>query len=327
MSTFPVVMDVDTGIDDAMALMYAVRNPHMDVRAVSTVAGNVSLKQVVETTWKILDLMGASDIPVAAGAVAPLNSPARDASYVHGADGLGGVELPAPSRGPVAEHAVELMRRTIMESEQKVTLIACAPQTNLALLLRMHPEVTENLERIVFMGGSASVGNATPVAEFNIWHDPEAADIVVKSGVPLVMYGLDVFNHVAIPDDVVAGLKASDHPVARALGGIAGFTYGDDEDEPQAYSLIGDAGAVVAAVHPEMFVSSEHRIEISLADEVTRGQTVVDQRVQVGEDRLHGKKIDEIPVAEVVFSAKDEMEVIREFLDVVLEGEFKELYS
>ncbi|GMA91488.1 nucleoside hydrolase [Homoserinibacter gongjuensis] len=228
----PVILDVDTGVDDALALLFAAAHPELDLIGVSCVAGNAPLLQVVENTLRVLALAGATDVPVAAGAHRPLIESPRDASHVHGADGLAGVELPPAVRTAESDGAVAFLRRRILASPEPVTLVALAPQTNLALLLRTHPEVTANIGRIVFMGGSASVGNATALAEFNVWHDPEAASIVLGSGVPLFMYGLDVFNHVSVarrrprrsrhPTTCcrrwwgACWITASRHPMARA---------------------------------------------------------------------------------------------------------------
>ncbi len=288
MHTIPVILDVDTGVDDALAILFAVKHPGIDVRAITCVAGNASLEQVVVNTLKILDAAEAPLIPVAAGAVRPLIEPARSASHVHGADGLGGLQLPATTRVAETVSAVELMRRTIMGSEQPITIVALAPQTNLALLLRTHPEVTTKLERIVFMGGSASVGNATAVAEFNVWHDPEAAAIVIDAGVPTFMYGLDVFNQVSVEQTDAAALAAGDNPIGQIVGALLGNRIVMSEDETAEYTgLIGDAGAVCALVEPESLRIEKRPVRVELAG-YGRGQTLVDMRQFPGEDIVHG---------------------------------------
>ncbi|MBH0098803.1 nucleoside hydrolase [Salinibacterium sp. NSLL150] len=277
-----MILDVDTGIDDALALLLAVRHPGVNLRAVTCVAGNASLEQVVRNTLTVLDAAGAGDIPVAAGAHRPLLSEAHSAAHVHGADGLGDLGLPESPRTVVPLHAVELLRREILASPTPVTLVPLAPMTNIALLVRLYPEVLDNVERIVFMGGSASVGNATAVAEFNTWHDPEAAEIVLTSGAPITMYGLDVFYAVTIPPEDIVRLAASSEPGTQLAGRllqhlvtvkgsevrVAGDGHGD----------IGDAGAVCAAIDPEGLSTAHLPVRVSLADPLTRGQTVVDHR-------------------------------------------------
>ncbi|WP_417563293.1 nucleoside hydrolase [Microbacterium sp.] len=298
--TYGVILDVDTGIDDAMAIMFAVRHPEIDVRAITCVTGNVGLKQVLANTLSILDVADAPQIPVAAGAQRPLVAAARDASWVHGKDGLGGIGLPASARELSPLHAVELMHRELLAADEPLTIVALAPLTNVALLLRMYPDAAQRIARIVFMGGSASVGNATAVAEFNIWHDPEAAAIVIDSGIPLTMYGLDVFNRVAAEADTIARLADATAPVARTLGGLLGFELTDPGDGTVfTHPLIGDAGAVCALVAPELFTFESRPVQVELAPGFSRGQTMVDRRAYGGEDLVHEPGWTPWPLADV----------------------------
>ena len=313
--SIPVILDVDTGVDDALAILFAVRHPGLEVLGISCVAGNAPLAQVVDNTLRILDAAGAPDIPVAAGAVRPLLEPARAARHVHGTDGLGGIALPPTSRRPVPGGAVELMRRLILEHETPVTLVALAPQTNLALLLRTYPEVAGNLERIVFMGGSASVGNATAVAEFNVWHDPEAAAIVLDANVPAYMYGLDVFNRVAVDHDVALALEHGDDALGRVVGSLLGHRVALSEDQQAEYTgLIGDAGAVCSIVDPLALRTEVRPVRVGLAG-YGRGQTLVDLRERPGEDVVHGIA-DEWTDVEVALEV-DAERLTRLFLDTL----------
>ncbi|NVN00797.1 nucleoside hydrolase [Arthrobacter sp. SDTb3-6] len=311
-----IIMDVDTGIDDAMAIMFAVKNPDIDVLAISCVSGNVGLDSVVDNTLKILDVVDAPDIPVAGGATRPMIEKARSAAYVHGEDGLGNLNLPTTARKALPVHSVELIRKTLTDAREPVTLVALAPLTNIALLLRTYPECAHKIERILFMGGSASVGNATAVAEFNIWHDPEAAHMVINSGVPLTMYGLDVFNTVGVDAQSVHALAESDNKVAQVLGGLLGFRVPGPDGEPdRSFSLIGDAGAVCALVANELMDSQSCPIQVQLAPGDSRGQTIVDRRVHIGEDTIHGTA-GQWPTANVIFSA-DVPQVLDLFLSTL----------
>lgn len=288
----PVILDVDTGVDDALALLVAARHPELRLLGVSCVAGNAALDQVVENTLRVLAAAGRDDVPVAAGAARPLIEQPRSAAQVHGADGLGGIVLPASARRPEADDAVSFLYRTILASPEPVTLVALAPQTNLALLLRTHPDVVPHLARIVFMGGSASVGNATAVAEFNVWHDPEAAAIVLDSGVPAYMYGLDVFNVVSVPQELAARLETGDDALGRIVGALLGNRIALSADEHAEYTgLIGDAGAVCALVDPEALGTRRLPVRVELAG-YARGQTLVDLRRVPGEDMLHGVAVE-----------------------------------
>ncbi|QAV69713.1 nucleoside hydrolase [Salinibacterium sp. UTAS2018] len=304
-----MILDVDTGIDDALALMLAVRHPGVNLRAVTCVAGNASLDQVVRNTLNVLDAAGAGDVPVAAGASRPLLAAAHPAAHVHGTDGLADLGLPTSTRQVVPLHAIELLRREILASPTPVTLVPLAPMTNIALLVRTYPEVLANVERIVFMGGSASVGNATAVAEFNTWHDPEAAEIVLTAGVPITMYGLDVFYAVTIAPSEIATLAASAEPGTQLAGRLLQYLVtvkgGEVRVAGDGHGDIGDAGAVCAAIAPDGLTTSHLPVRVSLADPLTRGQTVVDHRTAGHEqDRAGDDNFRRIDVALGVDSAR-----------------------
>jgi pyrimidine-specific ribonucleoside hydrolase len=285
--TFPVLLDVDTGVDDALAILFAVAHPDIDLRGIGCVAGNTTLENVVANTLRVLDAAGAPDIPVAGGAIRPLVEPARS-SHVHGSDGLGDIDLPPSQRAPSPLGAVQLYREVLLASAEPVTIIALAPQTNLALLLRQYPELAVRIERILFMGGSASGGNATAVAEFNVWHDPEAAAIVIDSGVPTFMYGLDVFNQVRVDRETATALAAGTGRATRAAGLLLAHRMADGADGREVYTgRIGDAGAVCALVDPDALTVERRPVRVELAG-YSRGQTVVDRRDTVGEDAVHG---------------------------------------
>ena len=191
--------------------------PISTVIGISCVAGNSGVEQVVTNTLKVLDAADAAqDIPVARGAAQPMVEAARPEGAFHGPDGLGGVVLPDPTRSAVgADRGGDAVSADhgVLEA---VTLVGLAPQTNLAMLLTMYPEVIGNLDRIVFMGGSAGVGNVTAVAEFNVWQDPEAATCVIESPVPTAMYGLDVFTRLAVDQATADRFRPPRIPATRA---------------------------------------------------------------------------------------------------------------
>ncbi|MFF1717680.1 nucleoside hydrolase [Streptomyces sviceus] len=283
----PVIIDCDTGVDDALALLFAVRHPGIDLRAVTCVAGNTDVDGVVRNTLTVLEQAGAGDIPVARGAARPLIEPVRAAHHVHGLDGMGDLGLPAPTRVAVDVDAVTLLRKEILASPRPVTLIPTAPLTNIALLLRTHPDVVRNIERIVFMGGAVATGNATPVAEFNVWHDPEAAAVLLTAGVPITMYGLDVFERVVVPAADVQRLRASSEPSLRMAGELLAHRDPATSGDPTPTGGLGDAGAVCAVVDPDGLTTELLPVEVSLAPGPTRGQTVVDRRRRPGESEIH----------------------------------------
>jgi pyrimidine-specific ribonucleoside hydrolase len=276
----PVILDVDTGLDDACALLLAARHPDLELKAVTCVGGNVGIEDVVRNTLTVLDAAGRPDVPVARGAAVPLIQPVRSARHVHGEDGLGDLDWPRSTRSTDPRHAVELLRDVLRDAAatgELVTLIPLAPLTNIALLLRTYPEAVRGLREIVFMGGAAGIGNATSSAEFNIWTDPEAAAIVLAAaqdlGVPVTMYGLDVFY------DVVVTLEQ-----ARALSGSASAELACKliEKRSERYQSdggsIGDGGAVCAVIDPSGLTTREYPVRIELSGSWSRGRTIVDTR-------------------------------------------------
>ncbi len=287
--TTPVVLDVDTGVDDACALLLAALHPRLDLRAVTCVAGNADVDQVVTNTLTVLAAAGRPDVPVARGASRPLIEPARAARHVHGEDGMGDLDhaalrLPKPTVTTDPRHAVELLREVLLGADEPITLVPLAPLTNIALLLRTYPEAAKGLRGIVFMGGSTHVGNATAAAEFNVWHDPEAAAIVLDAcrelSVPVTMYGLDVFYDVRVTQVEAAELSAGARAPGRLAGALMAFQC---QRFGTADATVGDAGAVCAVIDPEGLKTSALGVHVELAGARTRGQTVVDHRTWAGD--------------------------------------------
>lgn len=278
--TLPVVLDVDTGVDDACAILFAALHPDLDLKAVSCVDGNAPLADVVRNTLTVLDACGREDVLVAAGAERPLLEERADARHVHGDDGMGDLDWPKSTREADPRHAVELLRDVLLDADEPVTLVPLAPLTNIALLLRTYPAAARGIRRIVFMGGAAHVGNATASAEFNVFHDPEAAAITLDAcadlGIETVMYGLDVFYGPRIPLDIAHALAA------RHAGGPAGLAARLIAFQCERFgaesATIGDAGAVCAVVDPDGLTTERLPVRVELAGSWSRGRTIVDRR-------------------------------------------------
>jgi pyrimidine-specific ribonucleoside hydrolase len=278
----PVILDVDTGLDDACALLLAARHPDLELKAVTCVGGNVGLDQVVVNTLTVLEAADRTDVPVARGAALPLLQPTRSAPHVHGVDGLGDLDWPRSTRTTDARHAVELLRDVLLAAAgtgELITLIPLAPLTNIALLLRTYPEAAAGLREIVFMGGAAGIGNATASAEFNIWTDPEAAAIVLNAAgqldIPLTMYGLDVFYDVEITLEEARELIATGEKSAVLAGSLIEIRcqlYGAEA------ATIGDGGAVCAVIEPKGLTTRAFPLRIELSGSWSRGRTIVDTR-------------------------------------------------
>ncbi|MEM9424855.1 MAG: nucleoside hydrolase, partial [Spirochaetota bacterium] len=188
-----IIIDTDPGIDDAVAIAIALFNPAIQVELLTTVAGNVGLEHVTQNALKLLHFFG-KEVPVAKGAGKPLIEKFEDASHIHGASGLEGFDFPQPTNSHLLleKHAVEAMKDCILSSPEKITLVPIGPLTNIALLFSLYPEVKENIEEIILMGGSITRGNKGVMSEFNIATDPEAGFVVFHSGLPLTMVGLDI---------------------------------------------------------------------------------------------------------------------------------------
>ncbi len=268
----PIIIDTDPGIDDALAIAIALFSEELGVQLITTVAGNVSLENVTFNILRLLHFFG-KDVPVAKGAQLPLLAEFVDASNVHGKTGMEGYEFPEPKNELLLpDHAVNVMRRVILESPEPVTLVPIAPLTNIALLLALYPEVKTNIREIVMMGGSASRGNKGVMSEFNVATDPEAAQMVFQSGLPIVMAGLDV------------GLKALVYPEdseeIRQMGRVGDMAYqlfkryrgGSFKTGLKMY----DSCAIAYLLNPELFEVVETYVGVELHGSMTAGCTVVD---------------------------------------------------
>jgi len=318
-SRTPVVLDVDTGVDDACALLLAALHPALDLRAVTCVGGNAPLADVVRNTLTVLDTCGRGDVPVAAGAALPLLEPPGDARHVHGQDGMGDLDWPRSSRTPDGRHAVELLRdvlRAVTHDDDRVTLVPLAPMTNIALLLRTYPDVARGIRRIVFMGGAAHVGNATASAEFNVFHDPEAAAVTLDAcadlGIEVVMYGLDVFYGPRVTLEQAAALVATDDGPAGLGGRLIDYQCGRFAADS---ATIGDAGAVCAVIDPDGLTTQRLPVRVELAGTWSRGRTIVDRRDWDG-DLAHDPHGQAPTVVEVALAVDGER-YVRLWLDTV----------
>ncbi|MEI7541494.1 MAG: nucleoside hydrolase [Actinomycetes bacterium] len=276
MSPTPIILDCDPGHDDAMAIILAAYNPNIELLGISTVSGNGIINKVTENALRVCAL-AKINVPVAQGAGASLLGAVEAASDIHGETALDGAPLPTPTFELQKMHGVDLIADLVRKCPEKVTLVATGPLTNIALFLKMYPELRERIAHIVFMGGSASRGNRTPYAEFNIWMDPEACDVVLKSGLPLTMIGLDVTHQALITKEIFAKLEALDTEVSRTLSGLMRFfakTYNDvfEMPDPPLHDPLAVAVLIDSAVTKNRFVN----VEVELNGTHTRGATVVD---------------------------------------------------
>ncbi len=270
-----VIIDCDPGIDDALALMLAFTSDELEVKAVTTVAGNVSAAHTARNALALCELAGRKDIEVASGAEKPLTGPAHEASHVHGENGLGNVELPPGGKLSV-RHAVELLYEELKAAEGRLELIALGPLTNIALLLERHPDVLPLIPRLSLMGGALVGGNVTPHAEFNFYADPEAADRVFRSGIPVDMYGLDVTNKALLYAEEVDELAASASPALRKVIEMVRF-YQDFYMGVAGMKGIKlhDPLAVAGCFREDLTQMRSYALGVECDDSETRGKVIV----------------------------------------------------
>lgn len=298
-----VIFDCDPGLDDAIAMMILCQS-EFELLGVTTVAGNHVIEKTTKNALDLLALYGCPEVPVAKGADRPLIQELHIADFVHGPNGLGEVDLPPAARKPEPDHAVEWMRKTMMASDEKVTLIAIGPLTNLGLLLRMYPEVKEKIELIALMGGSTTFGNISPVAEANVGHDPEAAQIVFSSGLPIQMSGLNLTFKMFIYDEEIERIEKLDTTVSRAAAKFlwyhAAFAKRMGLDVDQMH----DTCAVVPLLYPELFKGRKAKVTVDTGWGPGRGQTIADFRVtETDANVLVFEDVDRDAVMEKVFDA------------------------
>jgi len=299
-----IILDTDPGVDDALAFMLALGSPELEVEAVTTVVGNVSHEKELRNAKQLLEFLGRPDIPVCGGAVRPLLREARDAEGFHGKSGLGDAVLPEPKMVSDPRSAVQVIHQKADELGRDLTLVAIGPLTNIAAAILSDSTLPRAVGGLVIMGGAFNltpygVGNANAVAEFNIWHDPEAARIVFNSGIPLVCAGLDTTTHpeyrmsVSMFEAIKAKKSERSRLIADLCGGLVKRFNGFSLHDPMALAYV---------VDPTIFRTERHLVDVETVGELTRGMTVVDRRryhraqaeanaeimVEVDAGRFHG---------------------------------------
>ncbi|MFD7446573.1 nucleoside hydrolase [Streptomyces sp. NPDC059909] len=273
----PIIIDCDPGHDDAVAILLAAGDPAVDLLAITTVAGNQVVKKTTLNARRICTAAGITDVPIAAGCAQPLVQQLYVADDVHGDSGMDGPRFGEPTVDALPEHAVDLMYRILTGHPEPVTLVPTAPLTNIALLLTRYPDAAAHIREIVLMGGSTERGNRTPAAEFNVYVDPEAADIVFRSGVPVTMCGLNVTHRALATPDVLARLEGLGTELGRICVELMTFfasTYRRlwGFEAPPLH----DPVAVARVIDPSIVHCVDASVVVELRGQHTRGATVVD---------------------------------------------------
>lgn len=276
-----IILDCDTGVDDVVAVAYALASPEAEVVGIGSVHGNIESDVAAENTLKLLALMGRPEIPVAVGADRPLLRPVSYAKFIHGDDGIGDTNMPPSGLQPTGEHAADQIVRLAREYPGEISLVPTSPLTNIALALMKEPELPSLIREVVLMGGAVTYpGNVSPLGEANIWHDPEAAKLVFDAPWRITMAPLDVTMHTLLEEEHLRRWRAADTPLTRWLLRVTEFYLG---------AYLGILGRRGCAMHDAVAVgqalglvqdeeSHVLPVTVSTQDGPALGQTVVDRR-------------------------------------------------
>jgi purine nucleosidase len=275
-----IIIDTDPGQDDAVAILLALASPdEIDVLGITAVAGNVPLELTAKNARIVCELAGHTDVPVYAGCDRPLNRPLVTAEHVHGKTGLDGPVLPDPQMPLAQGHAVDFIIDTLRAQDPgTVTLCPLGPLTNIATAFTKAPDIVDRIQEIVLMGGAYfEVGNITPAAEFNIYVDPEAADIVFKSGAPIVVMPLDVTHDALVTPHRNDAFRALDSKVGHAVAEMTDFFERFDKEKYGSEGApLHDPCVTAYLIRPELFSGRHINVEIETQSELTLGMTVAD---------------------------------------------------
>lgn len=273
-----IIIDCDPGVDDAAALLLAFGSTEIEVLGITAVAGNIPLEKTEANARYICELGNRTDIPVFQGCGRPLLYPQRDGVAVHGVDGLGDVGLPRPSSAPADRAAVQFIIDQVRSTPGEVSIAALGPMTNLAVALAVDPEIAKLIKRIVFMGGAAFCkGNITARAEFNFYFDPHAAQAVLASGIPTVMFGLDVTQKAVITNERTARLRSQGTIGNTIADMLSAYSAGDP--------CLHDPCVIAFLIEPTIFSGVEAFVEVDCQSTLAIGQSIA----SVGERELAGR--------------------------------------
>lgn len=270
-----MILDCDTGHDDAIALMLASRHPDIELLGVTVVAGNQTLDKTLPNTLNVCDHLGL-DVPVYGGMPLPLVRKQRVAGEVHGKSGLDGPVFGPRKKEAEKENAVFYLIKTLMESDGDITIVPVGPLTNIAVALRMEPKIISKIKEIVLMGGAYGLGNLSPAAEFNFLADPEAAHVVFTSGVKITMMGLDLTNQTIATMDIIERMEAIGNKAGKLFGDIMRYTFKSQAINGLEAGPVHDVTAVMYLVHPEFFQVQPAFVEIDIEHGPSYGRSVCD---------------------------------------------------
>jgi inosine-uridine nucleoside N-ribohydrolase len=273
----PLIIDSDPGLDDALAIGLAAASPEIELLAVTTVGGNADVTRCTENALRLLHAYGRDDVPVAEGAAGALLGSIVRATEVHGESGIGNTVLDPSPNAALPEGAVALIARILAEHPEPVAIAPIGPLTNIALVLRLYPQLASRISHVCLMGGSIGEGNTTASAEFNIIADPEAADVVFRSGVPITMIGLDVTHQALLDRDSAGELRALGNVSGRVAAELTDFALDRNmEWSGSTTTAIHDAVAIAHLMVPDLIAVAPYHVVVDTTNGPARGRTVCD---------------------------------------------------
>ncbi|MBM3125740.1 MAG: nucleoside hydrolase [Chloroflexi bacterium] len=277
MTSTRIIIDTDPGVDDALTILLALASPEIELEALTTTQGNVTIENATRNALSVLELAGAANIPVARGSSLPLVQPLRASGLVHGITGLGRSNLPEPKNKPLAPHAIDFLIERFLAEPGELSLFAIGPLTNLALAIRKEPRFAKSVRELVIMGGAIREGgNVTPLAEFNIYVDPHAAHIVFHSGIPIILIPLDVTHKCILNQAHIDRLARIESPISRFIADAVADYLKISLEWGQAGCALHDPLTLATIIAPDLLTLRECAVDVDISTGVSMGKTFAD---------------------------------------------------
>ena len=277
MSPKRIIIDTDPGVDDALTFLLAIASPEIQLEALTTTQGNVTLDKATRNALSVLELAHASQIPVSAGSVVPLVQPLRASAHVHGESGLGDARLPQPKTQPLPQHAVDYLIERVLAEPGEISIFPIGPLTNIAMAIRKEPRFARAVKELVIMGGAIlEHGNITPQAEFNIYVDPHAAHIVFHSGIPITLIPLDVTHKCLLLQEHVDRLMQIPSPISRFIRDVIQVYIKYSSEFGYSGCALHDPLTLATLIAPELLTLKEYHVDVDISGGISMGKTFAD---------------------------------------------------
>ncbi len=272
-----IIIDTDPGVDDALAFLLALASPEIQLEALTTTQGNVTLETATRNALAVLELANAAHIPVTAGSVLPLVQPLRASAYVHGVSGIGNSKLPPAKNKPREGHAVDYLIQRVLAEPGELSIFPIGPLTNIAMAIRKEPKFAKSVKELVIMGGAIhESGNVTPLAEFNIWVDPHAAHIVFHSGIPITLIPLDVTHKCLLKQEHIDRLMKINSPISRFIKDAIEVYFKFSYERGFAGCALHDPLTLATIIAPELLTLKEYFVDVDHSGGPAMGKTFAD---------------------------------------------------